>query len=751
MLVFTKINPSGLFSYGISDTISLSVAGLVHLKGVNEDKDADSNGSGKSSLFNALCEIVWGENPSGVSGAGCINNVLGRGFCGRVEFICGDGSLYRVTYAREWKGELYPVDNDNGVVYSGTSVFFDVFKDGQWCDLRGASMAETRKIIQNTIGLTHERFLASSYLSPRTGNLILKGSNKDRMEIMSGIVGLSDWDRVLDEAKAARRSVQAQVSEVEKKLSFVEGVYSEALSERERLAATDWQKYITEHVEYAEKVCAQANELEVQQSDVFSQLQSAMQLRSIGSTPLKNEISNLSREISLLESRSREPLLETDEMKALSGSIRSTEGELSVADGKLRSYKSGSAYFGDTAELRSLASEIRLLEVELSTFEAKLRSFKSKDGATLELTACPTCGSEENWDRIKGQMAELQEEIEGGVSSCTKELEEKQAAFDAALEANKALLLSSVEAEIASLKALVSSKRVEYHALVEAQQEARKAYVDEGAAAASGLRSKAAELEAQVRIVEAQAAEIERQITSLNVKHRELGAQVSCLRADHSQALSRIEQYRGSLSRLEDLQVRVLAKAAEMAELQSEIDKLHGDGDYYEWLIKHAPFIKLHKLSVSLVELSSIVNRYLGDIGDSIRVNISSFSEKKGKVKGPLADSLKSEVELSITDGEKVIDPRLYSDGEIGRVSLAVARALHDMAVKNGNGCNLTFLDEVFSYVDHASSQKMSSLFSKVDGTVVITDNSSRASDLLNFDEVWVARKKQGITTLEVC
>jgi hypothetical protein len=56
----------------------------------------------------------------------------------------------------------------------------------------------------------------------------------------------------------------------------------------------------------------------------------------------------------------------------------------------------------------------------------------------------------------------------------------------------------------------------------------------------------------------------------------------------------------------------------------------------------------------------------------------------------------------------------------------------------------------VFSFVDHASSQKMAGLFQFVGDTVVVTDNSGRATDLLAFNRVWTARKSFGVTKLSV-
>ena len=63
MLVIESVNPTGMFSFGGCQDINLVGKGLVNLLGVNKDQHADSNGSGKSSLFNSVCEILYQENP----------------------------------------------------------------------------------------------------------------------------------------------------------------------------------------------------------------------------------------------------------------------------------------------------------------------------------------------------------------------------------------------------------------------------------------------------------------------------------------------------------------------------------------------------------------------------------------------------------------------------------------------------------------------------------------------------------------
>jgi len=189
-----------------------------------------------------------------------------------------------------------------------------------------------------------------------------------------------------------------------------------------------------------------------------------------------------------------------------------------------------------------------------------------------------------------------------------------------------------------------------------------------------------------------------------------------------------------------------------VSELKQAIEGDLADLSVMEWLISNIPFVKLHRMSVAMSHLSELVNRYLSEMGDTVRVNLSSFREKKsGKGAGDVKDLLKSEIKVEVVDGGKNIDPRLYSDGETSKISNALIRALHDLATSAGHGCNLVLLDEIFSFVDASNSQRLAESFKDVvAGTTLVTDNSGHVSNLMEFNEVWTARKTNGMTVLEV-
>jgi DNA repair exonuclease SbcCD ATPase subunit len=248
--------------------------------------------------------------------------------------------------------------------------------------------------------------------------------------------------------------------------------------------------------------------------------------------------------------------------------------------------------------------------------------------------------------------------------------------------------------------------------------------------------------------------------TQLNSTIEGVNRQLSVVKDERSKIKSQGESLKSEIDRLrgrlvdhERMSTQVLEKEDAVTTLRGEISGVETEIVTYDWLITNIPYIKLHKLSVSMADLSDMINKYLMEMGDSSKVVIKSFDMKKD-IKGAadIKDLLKSEIKLEIIDGNKNIDPKLYSDGEIGKISNAFIRGLHDLALRSGYGCNIMMLDEIFSFIDEGNSQKVSDSFTKsVKGkTVFITDNSGRVRDLVNFDKVWVVRKKNGQSKIEV-
>ena len=251
LLTLYAINPTGMFSYGLcEDNIHLLNKGLVHLQGINEDKGGDSNGSGKSSLFYSICELLFQKNPTELKDDNVINSVWNQGMAGRLLFMDSSQTHYRITYCRKWKKAFYEVDNDSSTNYVGTGLFLDKFDSvtRQWKDFRGPTMKDTREKIQDIIGLTYSNFLAIAYMSPRVGSKFLRGTNKDRMVILSGITGVEEWDLIQDRCRVKRKSLLTQSDSCNLKMSHENGSIETLRSQLESLKSFNYAEKLADEI-----------------------------------------------------------------------------------------------------------------------------------------------------------------------------------------------------------------------------------------------------------------------------------------------------------------------------------------------------------------------------------------------------------------------------------------------------------------------------------------------------------------------
>ena len=148
-------------------SIELSNRGTVIVKGINEYEDkATSNGSGKSSIFEAIIYALFEETSSGEKDVS--NRVLNDGFIINLYFSV-DTDDYIIT--RCLKG------NKTNVIFYKNNV-----------DISARNKTDTNKLIISTLGITKDIFLDSVFLSQNANTNLASLSptaRKERLEILT--------------------------------------------------------------------------------------------------------------------------------------------------------------------------------------------------------------------------------------------------------------------------------------------------------------------------------------------------------------------------------------------------------------------------------------------------------------------------------------------------------------------------------------------------------------------------------------
>lgn len=167
-------------------SVSLDNQGIVIVKGINEYEDkATSNGSGKSSIFEALIYAVFEETSSGEKDVE--NRILKDGYSIDLKFDI-DNDQYRIF--RQCKKDKSTVS---------------FYKNEE--DISARNKTDTNKLIQNTLNINKNIFLDSIFLSQNAVTNLASLSptaRKERLEI------LTNTDQIIEEFKEKIKERQNQ-------------------------------------------------------------------------------------------------------------------------------------------------------------------------------------------------------------------------------------------------------------------------------------------------------------------------------------------------------------------------------------------------------------------------------------------------------------------------------------------------------------------------------------------------------------
>lgn len=148
-------------------SLNLSDQGIVIVKGINNYEDlASSNGSGKSSVFEAIIYALFEETSSG--DRDIENRILGQGCTVVLKFSIDDVSYKIIRQSKKGKGTVVLYRNDE--------------------DISARNKSDTNKLIVSILGINKAIFLDSIFLSQNAvTNLpsLSPTARKERLEILT--------------------------------------------------------------------------------------------------------------------------------------------------------------------------------------------------------------------------------------------------------------------------------------------------------------------------------------------------------------------------------------------------------------------------------------------------------------------------------------------------------------------------------------------------------------------------------------
>ncbi|HEV3262384.1 MAG TPA: SMC family ATPase, partial [Gemmataceae bacterium] len=195
---------------------------------------AGTNGSGKSSIFDAVTYALFGHHRGGSQHAGELINKDSNSLNVEFEFLL-DGQMYRIrrTLQRNPRGNV-----------SGTQLISRRRPgpaNGQpgWDPLEDTS----RKVnfdswVRENIGLNYETFTSSVLLLQGKAEKLLDSTAKGRFEVLAGIVDLEHYERLHRRADELRRNQEDDLKALKGRLAILPEVTAQALADADGHIAT---------------------------------------------------------------------------------------------------------------------------------------------------------------------------------------------------------------------------------------------------------------------------------------------------------------------------------------------------------------------------------------------------------------------------------------------------------------------------------------------------------------------------------
>lgn len=175
--------------------LDLNKPGLILITGLNKDApNADSNGSGKSLLFEAICWCVWGETVRGLSGDEVVNTRVGKDCCVSLT-LEEHGTRYVITRHRLDSRNKKPND-------------VTVRMNGEFLGTTG-KMKSMQEVVNQIIGFEFETFRA---MMPGAGIKVASMTDKAIKELLESLLQTEQLSQAYEAARVNSKALEQQVA-----------------------------------------------------------------------------------------------------------------------------------------------------------------------------------------------------------------------------------------------------------------------------------------------------------------------------------------------------------------------------------------------------------------------------------------------------------------------------------------------------------------------------------------------------------
>lgn len=713
---------------------------LIYGQNLDNDKQKN-NGTGKSTIVEAIAYAITGESMRGVRDAELIND---HSDTATIELTLEndfDDSLFVITRTLDRKNpqriECHKYDADDNEI--------EVDKTVQ------ATVLDYNRYILDEIGVSKDDLYNNYILSNARYESFFNASDKNKKAMINRFSGADAVDRSIAALKAdmepletelrqvrdKKIAVQAKIDAVNEQIKDAESKKEEYLvnkqrriadieqriaDKREQLRSTqvqtkEYSERLTELKELANGISDiedNSNGLEADYTDI------QMLFEQAGLKALKNYVEESKTTLSNIDDYITQKAALTKDIESAEKALNNLKKCHADASATAQAFEKAkkTADNDDMLDIADIDKEIGDVQKSIASLEiehkrnsqlsdALNRKIRNLNNILHGVITCPKCShrfflsEERSVDEIQEDLKQANKEYTNATLTC--ESLEKQSKD---LADNK----ESLEKERAEIKADMDEREADYQ---KALSKVRAALhdVEEGYSGIDSIQNRIKRLENSVETCRAKLENISqtmfeeaesiissniRQVqTSITISNDELIAIESAI---STFAASKQEAEQGSADDLitsmnnskagYEKELNVVEK--ELAEVQSEYDK-------YTLQEAHFTQFKSHLANKKIDAIAAVTNSFLSKIGSDLRVELLGYKVlRTGKLRDKITVNL-------LRGGVPCGSYARHSGGEKARVNLASILALQKLtnnACAQGKGLDLVALDEILEASD---------------------------------------------------
>jgi DNA repair exonuclease SbcCD ATPase subunit len=391
MLKIKNVSAKNFMSVGNNtQAVNFDNCQLTLVLGHNLDMGGDGsrNGTGKTTIINALSYALYGEALTNIRRDNLINKTNGKGMMTTVDFEI-EGRDYRIERGRK--------PNVLRLLVNGE----DAFDEEQQGDSR-----ETQKEIEKIIGFPHTMFkhliALNTYTEPFLGM-----KNNDQRDMIEQLLGITELSQKAEVLKELMKGTRESIKEEEIRINAVEESNKRIQKNIDEIESRSkaWQKNSNDKLEEIALLVTSLEEININSEINKHKHNAFVNEQSTKATTLKNELDVNNR--SIVRSEEKLQTLKDNLQKAKEGVCPACEQSTAHLD-------THEAY---TQELRDKIAEEEEYFANLISKDEEIDSEQTKMGAvgTVEDTFYPKVEDalehRHNLETLKTQLEEKAEEV----------------------------------------------------------------------------------------------------------------------------------------------------------------------------------------------------------------------------------------------------------------------------------------------------------------------------------------------------